>query len=71
MRIAIAGGSMAGLFAAALLRQGGREVMVFERSRTGLEGRGAGLVAQQEVFTVLAAVGREDVGASASSPVSE
>jgi len=61
MRIAIAGGSMAGLFAAALLRRAGHEVEVFERSRSGLEGRGAGLVAQQEVFDLLHAIGRDDV----------
>lgn len=61
MRIITAGGSMAGLFAAALLRQAGHEVLVFERSRTGLEGRGAGLVAQQEVFALLHAVGQDDV----------
>ncbi|WP_342250359.1 FAD binding domain-containing protein [Sphingomonas sp. OTU376] len=53
MRIAIAGGSMAGLFAAALLRQAGHEVQIFERSVRGLEGRGAGLVVQQEVLTLL------------------
>jgi 2-polyprenyl-6-methoxyphenol hydroxylase-like FAD-dependent oxidoreductase len=63
MRIAIAGGSMAGLFSAALLQQAGHEVHVFERSRTGLEGRGAGLVAQEEVFTLLHAIGRDDVAA--------
>jgi 2-polyprenyl-6-methoxyphenol hydroxylase-like FAD-dependent oxidoreductase len=61
MRIAIAGGSMAGLFSAALLGQAGHEVQVFERSRSGLEGRGAGLVPQQEVFEVLRAIGRDDV----------
>jgi 2-polyprenyl-6-methoxyphenol hydroxylase-like FAD-dependent oxidoreductase len=63
MRIAIAGGSMAGLFSAALLQQAGHEVHVFERSRSGLEGRGAGLVAQEEVFTLLRAIGRDDVAA--------
>lgn len=52
---------MAGLFAAALLRRLGHEVLVFERSAVGLEGRGAGLVAQQEVFDLLHAIGRDDV----------
>ncbi|WP_244640228.1 FAD binding domain-containing protein [Aureimonas glaciei] len=57
MRIAIAGGSMAGLFAAALLSRTGHGVQVFERSRSGLEGRGAGLVPQQEVFDLLQTLG--------------
>jgi 2-polyprenyl-6-methoxyphenol hydroxylase-like FAD-dependent oxidoreductase len=61
MRIVIVGGSMAGLFAAALLQQAGHEVVVFERSAGGLEGRGAGLVAQPEVFALLQAIGREEV----------
>ena len=61
MRIAIAGGSMAGIFSAALLGQAGHEIHVFERSRRGLEGRGAGLVAQEEVFQLLRAIGRGDV----------
>ena len=56
MRIVIAGGSLAGLFAAGLLRRAGHEVHVFERSRGGLAGRGAGLVPQEEVFTALRAL---------------
>ncbi len=61
MRIVIAGGSMAGLFAAVLLRKAGHDVQVHERSRAGLEGRGAGLVAQQEVFDLLHRIGRDEV----------
>jgi len=61
LRIAIAGGSLGGLFAAILLRQDGHEVQVFERSAGGLEGRGAGLVPQREVFDILRAIGAEDV----------
>jgi 2-polyprenyl-6-methoxyphenol hydroxylase-like FAD-dependent oxidoreductase len=61
MRIIVVGGSMGGLFAAALLQQAGHEVTVFERSAAGLEGRGAGLVAQPEVFALLQAIGRPDV----------
>lgn len=64
MRIVIAGGSMAGLFSAALLRQAGHEVHVFERSRSGLEGRGAGLVAQDEVFALLRTLGLDHVAQS-------
>jgi 2-polyprenyl-6-methoxyphenol hydroxylase-like FAD-dependent oxidoreductase len=60
MRIVIAGGSMAGLFAAALLRRGGHDVHVYERSISGLEGRGAGLVAQREVFDLLRIIGRDE-----------
>jgi 2-polyprenyl-6-methoxyphenol hydroxylase-like FAD-dependent oxidoreductase len=61
MRIAIAGGSMAGLIAAVLLRRGGHDVHVYERSISGLEGRGAGLVAQREVFDLLRIIGRDEV----------
>jgi 2-polyprenyl-6-methoxyphenol hydroxylase-like FAD-dependent oxidoreductase len=59
MRIAVAGGSLGGLFAAILLRQDGHEVRVFERSPHGLGGRGAGLVPQREVFDVLRLIGAE------------
>lgn len=61
LRVAIAGGSLGGLFAAILLRQDGHEVRVFERSAGGLEGRGAGLVPQREVFDILRAIGAEEV----------
>jgi 2-polyprenyl-6-methoxyphenol hydroxylase-like FAD-dependent oxidoreductase len=61
MRIIIVGGSMAGLFAAGLLQRAGHEVVVLERSSRGLAGRGAGLVAQPEVFSLLKTLGREDV----------
>jgi 2-polyprenyl-6-methoxyphenol hydroxylase-like FAD-dependent oxidoreductase len=47
LSIGIVGGSLGGLFAASLLMRRGHHVTVFERSRTGLERRGAGLVAQQ------------------------
>lgn len=57
MYVAIVGGSLGGLFAAALLRYYGHEVQVFERSHSGLAGRGAGLVAQEDVFEVLRILG--------------
>ncbi len=57
MRIRIVGGSLGGLFAAALLRQDGHDVVIYERSVGGLGGRGAGLVPQQEVFTLLDRLG--------------
>lgn len=56
-RILIIGGSMGGLFAAFLLGRAGFDVTVAERSEHGLEGRGAGLVAQREVFTMLREAG--------------
>src|SRR6187402_2540748 len=61
LRIAIAGGSIGGLFAASLLHAAGHDVTVYERSRQGLEGRGAGLVGQPDVYAILDAVGRERV----------
>jgi 2,6-dihydroxypyridine 3-monooxygenase len=43
-RVAIVGGSLGGLITALRLRDAGCDVTVFERSRTPLEGRGAGIV---------------------------
>src|SRR5260370_20415457 len=60
-RIRIVGGSLGGLFAAALLRRDGHDVRVYERSEGGLAGRGAGLVGQREIFAILRAVGCEQV----------
>lgn len=62
LRIAVVGGSLGGLFAAALLRRDGHEVTVFERSVHGLAGRGAGLVGQADLARLLAAL--DDDGAS-------
>lgn len=58
-RLLIVGGSIGGLFAAVLLHRAGFDVTVTERSVHGLEGRGAGLVAQREVFAILREVGVE------------
>ncbi|WP_428031686.1 FAD binding domain-containing protein [Ancylobacter sp.] len=60
-RILIVGGSMGGLFAGVLLARAGFDVTITERSVQGLEGRGAGLVAQREVFDILREVGVEHV----------
>lgn len=60
-RILIVGGSIGGLFAAVLLNRAGFDVTVTERSVHGLEGRGAGLVAQREVFDILRDVGVEQI----------
>ena len=58
--IGVVGGSIGGLFAAALLVADGHTVTVLERSRVGLARRGAGLVAQQDLFDLLHEVGRDD-----------
>ena len=60
-RVIVAGGSVGGLFAGVLLHRAGFDVTVLERSTQGLDGRGAGLVAQRDVFTILRDVGCEDV----------
>lgn len=57
MRVAVAGGSLAGLFIACLLRKAGHDAHVYERSSTGLAGRGAGLVPQEDVFVALRRLG--------------
>jgi 2-polyprenyl-6-methoxyphenol hydroxylase-like FAD-dependent oxidoreductase len=59
LRIGIVGGSMGGLFAASVLRAAGHDVHVFERSARGLEGRGAGLVGQRELYAILRMLGCE------------
>lgn len=56
-RVAVVGGSLGGLFAATLLAQDGHDVTVFERSTRGLARRGAGLVAQQDLYDVLRRLG--------------
>jgi 2-polyprenyl-6-methoxyphenol hydroxylase-like FAD-dependent oxidoreductase len=61
LRIRIVGGSLAGLFAGVLLQRDGHDVRIYERSRHGLGGRGAGLVPQQEVFQMLRLIGCEHV----------
>src|SRR5215472_4543312 len=56
-RAVIIGGSMSGLFSAAFLRQIGWAVDVYERSRTELVGRGAGITGHPELFEALNASG--------------
>lgn len=56
-RVIIAGGSIAGLFAGALLRRQGFAVDLFERSGEALASRGAGIVSHPELFEALRAVG--------------
>jgi 2-polyprenyl-6-methoxyphenol hydroxylase-like FAD-dependent oxidoreductase len=63
-RAIIIGGSMSGLFSAAFLRQIGWDVDVYERSRTELVGRGAGITGHPELFSALEAsgAGTKDLG---------
>jgi 2-polyprenyl-6-methoxyphenol hydroxylase-like FAD-dependent oxidoreductase len=57
LHVGVVGGSLGGLFTAALLHRAGHHVTVLERSRTGLARRGAGLVGQQDLFDVLTRLG--------------
>lgn len=58
----IIGGSISGLYAALMLARHGWRVDVHERTPGALAGRGAGIVAQPELRTALAAAGIGDVG---------
>ena len=49
----VVGGSIGGLFAAALLRRKGWDVDVYERSDVELNGRGAGIVSHPELLRIL------------------
>jgi 2-polyprenyl-6-methoxyphenol hydroxylase-like FAD-dependent oxidoreductase len=60
-KVIIVGGSVGGLFAAVLLHHAGWQVALYERSVIGLAGKGAGLVAQNDVSRILAEIRREDV----------
>ncbi|WP_426232398.1 FAD-dependent monooxygenase [Pararhizobium sp. DWP3-4] len=61
LRIRIVGGSLAGLFAGIMLQQAGHDVRIYERSRNGLAGRGAGLVGQNDLLHILRLIGCEHV----------
>ena len=56
-RVIVAGGSIAGLFAGALLHRVGYAVDVFERSGEALASRGAGIVSHPELFDTLGRAG--------------
>jgi 2-polyprenyl-6-methoxyphenol hydroxylase-like FAD-dependent oxidoreductase len=58
-RVIVAGGSIAGLFAGALLHRQGFAVDVFERSGEALSSRGTGIVPHAELFDALAQAGAE------------
>lgn len=57
--VAVIGGSIGGLFAAATLRNAGWNVKVFERSSVALAGRGAGIVTHPQLLQALVAVGAD------------
>ncbi|WP_377299534.1 FAD-dependent monooxygenase [Rhizobium sp. SGZ-381] len=61
LRIRIVGGSLAGLFAGIMLQQAGHDVRIYERSRMGLGGRGAGLVGQNDLLHILRRIGCDEV----------
>ena len=61
-RAVVIGGSMSGLFCAALLRRDGWEVDVFERSPVELAGRGAGISVHPELMEALALAGANTAG---------
>ncbi|MGO8245506.1 FAD binding domain-containing protein [Rhizobium johnstonii] len=61
LRIRIVGGSLAGLFAGIMLQQAGHDVCIYERSKNGLAGRGAGLVGQSDLLRILRLIGCEHV----------
>ncbi|MGV8935857.1 MAG: 2-polyprenyl-6-methoxyphenol hydroxylase [Allorhizobium sp.] len=61
LRIAIVGGSLAGLFAGVMLQQAGHNIQIYERSKSGLAGRGAGLVGQSDLRHILRLIGCEHV----------
>ncbi|WP_369539520.1 FAD-dependent monooxygenase [Bradyrhizobium japonicum] len=56
-RALIIGGSLSGLLTANLLRNIGWQVEIFERACGDLAGRGAGLGAQADLFTVMRQIG--------------
>jgi 2-polyprenyl-6-methoxyphenol hydroxylase-like FAD-dependent oxidoreductase len=61
----IVGGSMAGVLAGNMLIRQGWAVEILERSKDGLEGRGAGIVPQRSLLTALGRAGvtvRPDIG---------
>lgn len=56
-RIVVAGGSLGGLFAANVLLRDGHEVVVLEKVRGSMDGRGAGIVSHDALEAALARAG--------------
>ena len=67
-RAVVIGGSMAGIFAALLLRRAGWAVDVYERIGAELAGRGAGIVTHRELFDVLGNAGIDTAAAATLTP---
>jgi 2-polyprenyl-6-methoxyphenol hydroxylase-like FAD-dependent oxidoreductase len=61
LRVRIVGGSLGGVFLAALLHGDGHDVAIYERSRHGLGGRGAGLMGRPELFELMRVTGCEQI----------
>ncbi|MGH8595603.1 MAG: FAD-dependent monooxygenase [Gammaproteobacteria bacterium] len=64
-RVAIIGGSMAGLFAAIALRKHGWDAIIYERTSEELAGRGAGIATHDELYAALREAGvnlRDEMG---------
>ena len=59
LRIAVAGGSIAGLCAGLALRGAGFDVQVYERVSGPMETRGAGIVVQGELIELLRTHGKD------------
>jgi 2-polyprenyl-6-methoxyphenol hydroxylase-like FAD-dependent oxidoreductase len=62
MKALIIGGSIAGLFAALLLRRRGIDAVVCERARSELSGRGAGIATHPQILDVLELLGLDTRG---------
>src|SRR5674476_349023 len=56
-RAVVIGGSMSGLLSGLSLRRAGWDVDIYERVGSELSGRGAGIVAQQELIERLRGIG--------------
>jgi len=70
-RALICGGSIGGLFCAAMLRRAGWDTIVLERSRTELSGRGAGIVTHDLLIELIRLAGAqtEDLGVQVTERV--
>lgn len=62
-RALIIGGSLAGLFAANLLRKHGWQISIYERTQGDLASRGAGIGTYSQLFDIMASLGIQDLEA--------
>jgi 2-polyprenyl-6-methoxyphenol hydroxylase-like FAD-dependent oxidoreductase len=60
-RALIIGGSLAGLFAANLLRKLGWQISIYERTHGDLASRGAGIGTYRQLFEIMASLGIKDL----------